>query len=292
MTKLGMRPYREGDDPLPGSIPVSVVVLTRDEEPNIRRCLASLAWADQVVVVDSGSTDGTVPIVRSLSADVVEQTWLGYSGQREFALRLAQLKHDWVYFIDADEWVSPELAAEISTALESPEAAAFAQRFRIVFQGAWIRHCGWYGGSRIVRLVNRQHTRLDGSAVAERAVVDGPIHRLRHDIVDEDLKGLASWLHKHVRYAELEAKRRGQPTTISHRFRMARSRSPSDVRPFIRVMLKDVLFPSLPAKPVVLFFYMYVLRLGLLDGRAGLRFCFYRAWYEATINTLCTQSRS
>ena len=78
MTKLGLRPYGAGDDPAPGSVSVSVVILTRDEEPNIGRCLASVAWADQVVVVDSGSTDGTVPIARTLGAEVVEQPWLGY----------------------------------------------------------------------------------------------------------------------------------------------------------------------------------------------------------------------
>ena len=171
MTKLGLRPYRPGDDPLPGSVPVSVVVLAHNEEPNIRRCLHhSVAWADQVVVVDSGSTDGTVPIVRSLGVEVVEQPWLGYSGQREFALRLPQIQHDWVYFVDADEWVSPQLAAEIATELESPEAAAFAQRFRLVFQGTWIRHCGWYSGSRVVRLVDRQYTKFDGSLVGGTAM--------------------------------------------------------------------------------------------------------------------------
>ena len=89
MTRLGLRPYRTGDAPPPGSVPVTVVVLTRDEEVNIARCLASVAWADQVVVVDSGSTDATVPIARSLGADVVAQPWLGFSQQREFALRLA-----------------------------------------------------------------------------------------------------------------------------------------------------------------------------------------------------------
>ena len=114
MTRLGLRPYRPGDDPPRGSVPVSVVVLTRDEEANIARCLASVAWADQVMVVDSGSADETVPIARSLGADVVEQAWLGFSGQREFALRLPEIRHDWVYFVDADEWVSPQLAAEIA----------------------------------------------------------------------------------------------------------------------------------------------------------------------------------
>ena len=114
MTRLNLRPYQAGDDPTPGSVPLSVIVLTLNEEPNIRRCLASVGWADQVVVVDSGSADGTVSVARSLGAEVVEQPWLGFSAQREYALRLPLLRHDWVYFVDADEWVSPQLATEIA----------------------------------------------------------------------------------------------------------------------------------------------------------------------------------
>ena len=109
-----------GDGPPPRSMPVTVVVLTRDEEANIARCLASVEWAEQTVVVDSGSTDKTVPIARSLGADVVQQPWLGFSGQREFALRLAEVRNDWIYFVDADEWVSPQLASEIAAAAARP----------------------------------------------------------------------------------------------------------------------------------------------------------------------------
>ncbi|MGH3257966.1 MAG: glycosyltransferase family 2 protein [Streptosporangiaceae bacterium] len=289
MTRLGLRPYSQGDDPVPGSVPVSVVVLTRDEEPNIRRCLASVAWADQVVVIDSGSADATVPIARSAGAEVVEQPWLGFSAQREFALRLAELRHDWVYFVDADEWVSPQLASEISGYLRGQAAAAYAQRFRLVFQGTWIRHCGWYGGSWIVRLVDRRYTKFDGSPVGERAWVDGPTERLRHDLVDEDLKGLAAWLRKHVRYAELEADRRGRPLPLRRRLHVLRSRQ--DTRPLTRAILKDVVFPSLPAKPIVLFLFMYVLRLGVLDGPAGMRFCFFHAWYEASVAALRSEMK-
>jgi hypothetical protein len=284
MTKLGLRPYRTGDAPAPGSVPVSVVVLTRDEEVNIRRCLASVAWADQVVVVDSGSADDTMLIAGSLGAEVAEQPWLGFSGQREFALRLPSLRHDWVYFVDADEWISPQLAGEITGQLGEPRCAAFAQRFRLVFQGTWIRHCGWYGGSWIVRLVDRRYTKFDGSLVGERVCVDGPIQRLRHDIVDEDHKGLASWLHKHVQYAQLEAERRGKPASLAQRVHTLRSRE--DTRPMIRAVLKDVVFPSVPAKPAALFAYMYLVRLGLLDGPAGLRFCFYHAWFEVSVAAL------
>ena len=205
MTKLNLRPYQAGDDPPPGSVPVSVVVLTLNEEPNIRRCLASVGWADQVVVVDSGSTDGTMAAAKSMGAEVVEQPWLGFSAQRDYALRMPLIRHDWVYFVDADEWVSPQLAVEIAAELAEPHCAGFTHRVRVVFMGTWIRHCGWYQGFWVVRLVDRRHAGYDGSTVGERICVDGRIRQLSQDIVDEDRKGLASWLHKHVRYAELNA---------------------------------------------------------------------------------------
>jgi glycosyltransferase involved in cell wall biosynthesis len=267
-----------------------VVVLTRDEEANIGRCLASVSWADQAVVVDSGSTDDTVRAARSLGAEVVEQPWLGFSGQREFALRLPQVRNDWVYFVDADEWASPQLAIEIATRLRAPSCAGFAHRLRLVFEGTWIRHCGWYRGSWVVRLVDRRWTKYDGALVGERACVDGPVHRLANDIVDEDLKGLANWLHKHVNYAQLEAQRRAAPASVRHRLRALGERA--DSRPLIRAAMKDVIFPSVPAKPAALFLYMYFLRLGLLDGTAGLRFCFYHAWYEFSVGALRSERGS
>ena len=291
MTRLGLRPWRPGDDPRPRSVPVSVVVLTRDEGVNIGRCLASVAWADQAVVVDSGSADRTVPIARSLGADVVEQTWLGFSAQREFALRLPEVRNNWIYFVDADEWVSPQLAREIAARLRSPDCVAFIHRLRLVFLNTWIRHCGWYSASGVVRLVDRRYTKYDGSLVGERACVDGPIGRLANDIVDEDLKGLANWLHKHIRYAELEQCNRSQPVRVRERIRRFRSRDRTGTRPVARVILRDLVFPVLPARPLAVFLYMYVIRLGLLDGRAGLRFCFFHAWYEAVVDGLQAEAR-
>lgn len=281
MTRLGLRPYGAGDSPAPGSVPVSVVVLTRDEERNIRRCLASLVWAAQVVVVDSGSVDDTLSIARSVGVEVIEQPWLGFSNQREFALRLPLLKHEWVYFVDADEWTSSQLACEIAENLQVPSCSGYAHRLRLVFQGTWIRHCGWYRGSWVVRLIDRRFTKYDGSHFGERACVDGPVMRLQHDIVDDDQKGLATWLHKHIEYARLEAERRGGPASIAQRLNTLRTRK--DTRPLIRAVLKELIYPSVPAKPAALFIYMYVVRLGLLDGIAGLRFCFYHAWFEINV---------
>ena len=290
MTNLGMRPYRAGDHPPVGSVPVSVIILTRNEDPNIRQCLASIAWADQVVVIDSGSTDRTVEIATSLGAQVIQQPWLGFSGQREYALRLSILRHNWVYFVDADEWVSPELAVEIATNLQEPQCAGFSHRLRLVFQGSWIRHCGWYKGSWVVRLVDRRYTNYNGRAVGERAHVNGSIQRLSHDIVDEDRKGLVPWLHKHVDYAALEAQRRCESAPLPQRFRSLRSRT--NTQPLSRAVLKEIVFPAVPARPIALFLYMYLFRLGLLDGKAGLRFCFFHAWYEATVSTMREASPS
>jgi glycosyltransferase involved in cell wall biosynthesis len=290
VTRLGLRPYQPGDEPPRGSVAVTVVVLTCDEEVNIARCLGSVSWADQVVVVDSGSGDGTVKLARSLGADVVEQPWLGFSGQREFALRLPEVRNDWVYFVDADEWTSPQLAAEIAACTRATDCAAFSHRLRLVFQGTWIRHCGWYSGSWVVRLVDRRHATYDGSLVGERASVDGIVGRLANDIVDEDRKGLATWLHKHVRYAELEQRRRGQTAPLGERVRRFRGRDRGDTRPLSRAVLKDVILPSVPARPAAVFLYMYLIRLGLLDGRSGLRFCFFHAWYQAAVDALAAEA--
>ena len=286
MTNNRLRPYHQTDMPSPRSVPVTVVVLTLNEEANISRCLLSAAWASQVVVVDSGSSDHTVEIARALGAEVIFQEWLGFSEQREFALRAPSIKNEWIYFVDADEWICPQLATEIAGQLRSPEHAAYIHRLRLVFQGKWIRHCGWYKGSWVVRLVDRRLTRYDGSQVGERARVDGPVGRLRYDIVDEDRKGFESWLHKHVRYARLEALRRQQLATSGRRSPVCDT---SDTRPLIRAVMKDMVFPVIPTKPLALFIYMYILRLGFLDGRAGLRFCFYHAWYELSVGVFLTE---
>lgn len=283
MTRLGLRPYQTGDDPPPRSVPVSVVVLTLNEEPNIRRCLTSVAWAEQVVVLDSGSVDDTIRIAHSLGAEVVEQPWLGFSAQRDCALRLESIRHDWVYFVDADEWVSPQLAVEIAAKLGNPDCAGLAHRLRLVFMGTWIRHCGWYRGSWVVRLVDRRYTKYDGTWVA-RACVDGPVRRLSNDIVDEDRKGLAVWLYKHIRYAELEWERRDSIGSLHGRLHVLRYNRSS--RPLARSILRDLVFPAIPAKPFMLFLFMYIVRLGFLDGVAGFRFCFYHAWFEMSVASL------
>lgn len=288
MTAKGLgalRPYDPSlDEPQDRSVPLSVVVLTKDEEVNIARCLRSVAWAEQVIVLDSGSTDRTVAIAESLGATVLHHPWLGYGAQRGHALQLPELLSRWVYFVDADEWVSPALAAEVAGSLSRPEVAGYAHRLRLVFMGRWIRHCGWYTNSWVVRLARRDVASMDNSPVGERLAVAGKVDRLHNDIVDEDRKGLASWLRKHIGYAELEAARRAETSPSAVRLRTAMRRK--DTVPFSRAFAKEVLFPLLPGKPLVLFCYMYLLRGGFLDGTEGLTFCLYHAWHEFTVGRL------
>ena len=286
MAKLGLVPYRDGDAPSPRGVPVTVVILARDEAPNLVHSIPSCAWADQVVVVDSESSDETVEVARGLGADVVVEPWRGFSAQRAFALEHPIIANEWIYFVDADEWVSAQLAAEISETLRSPTHDAYRQRRRLVFAGSWIRHCGWYGGSWLTRLVRRDSTSFALDDWVDRPRIDGSIGTLSNDLVDQDRKGLASWLHKHVAYAELEAERRRSRPPLRTALRSWRSLRQTDTRPWGRAVLKDLVFPRVPAKPLGMFLYMYVLRLGFLDGLTGLRFCFFHAWFQVTVNAL------
>lgn len=266
------------DRPAPRSVALTAIVLAKDEEVNIARCLRSLEWCDQRIVVDSESKDRTVPIAKDEGAAVLVQPWLGFPGQRNFALAHGAVRHPWVYFVDADEWVSPELAGEIARAIEAAGCAAYAHRLRLVFLGRWIRHCGWYSNSWVVRLCRREAgTYGSEAAVGERLAVRGPVGRLRHDIVDEDAKGLAAWLHKHIDYARAEADRRlGRPP-------LRRRRLGESSASLGRMVAKEIIFPVLPCRPLTLFAYMYLIRGGWLDGWQGLTFCLLHGWHEAVV---------
>lgn len=282
MSDIGLTMYGTASGgPEVGSVPVSVIVLTKNEAANIARCLESCAWAEQRLVLDSGSADKTVAMATQAGADVVTTTWRGFGLQREFALRLPGVRHDWVFFLDADEWVSVELADEIAAAVSSQTVAAYWQYVRLVFLGRWIRHCGWYPSGRRIHLMRRSAAKFEDDPFSEHPRVDGPLGRLANDLVDQDRKGLQAWLHKHVDYAGLEAQRRltqgGTRTRLPH-------------ESVVRHFLKDRVAPRLPARPLATFVWMYVVRTGFLDGRPGLLFCFYHAWFQATVQQLALET--
>jgi glycosyltransferase involved in cell wall biosynthesis len=191
------------------STPVSVVVITKNEESNIARCLESVVWAPDRVVVDAHSTDATVRIAESLGARVFLREWEGYAAQKSFAA--AQARQPWVLSLDADEIVTSELAAEIERVLKANlEESAFSIQIPLYFLG---RTLGHYGRARRnpgqVRLFRKSEGRFDGRVVHEAVVVSGSIGMLASPIFHDSYpEGVRTYWRKIHQYARLEARAR------------------------------------------------------------------------------------
>lgn len=284
MTTTSVRdltPWDPGQHPPKRSVPVSVIVLTWNEEVNIGRCLRTVQWAEQVIVVDSGSTDRTVEIASSLGAKVLHHPFEDYGAQRQWAMTHPEVEHDWVFFVDADEWVSTRLAGEISRTLREPQHDVYALRFRLIWQERWIRHAGWYG-AWVSRLANRHHSRVVGT-LSEQLESDDDIGLLNNDIVDEDLKPFSRWLDKHNQYSSLRASQFIALRSVSVAKRLTSALRTTPKRRIPRELAKQLLVPHLPLVPIVTFLYLYIIRMGFLDGRQGLWFCTMRAAHQTAV---------
>src|SRR6266702_151727 len=161
-------------DPLP-PLALTLVVITRDAGETLAECLGSARFASQMIVVDSGSGDNTAEIARNCGARVIEQAWLGFGPQKNFAV--AQAAHDWVLCLDADERVSPELARAIHSALQAPRCKAYAMARRNGFLGRWLAHGEGYPDWNL-RLFDRRHARWSVDDVHEHVIADGAVGRL------------------------------------------------------------------------------------------------------------------
>lgn len=222
---------------------LSAVLITRNEAHRIERCIASIKWADEIIVVDSGSTDGTAELCRRHGAQVVvAEDWPGFGPQKNRALEHARC--DWVLSIDADEWLSPELAEEIRAAM-ARDAPAVAHRMprRSRCLGRVMRHGGFWP-DYVVRLFRRTQGRFSDDLIHERVVVDGPVATLTHPLEHEAFVDLEQVLEKVNRYSTLGAgmlTERGRKATLTQAI----------------------------AHGLWTFIRCYVVRAGFLDGRAG-----------------------
>ncbi len=220
---------------------LSVIVITRNEAPRIARCLHSVAWADERVVLDSGSTDGTPELARQLGARVHHSSdWPGFGAQKNRAIDLAQ--GDWVLVLDADEWLTPELADAMRAALAGPPRAYTLLR-RSTFLGVTIRHGDWRN-DRVLRLFPRGQARFTEVPVHERLETTLPTRDLAGTLLHETYRTLEDVLEKTNRYSTLGAHDRLQRG-------------------------KSATLPGAVLRGLWAWFRCYVLRLGLLDGSAG-----------------------
>lgn len=258
---------------------IRTIICTLDEELHIERAVESALPLGSVTVVDSGSSDATVEVASGAGAEVVTHAWEGYSAQKNWALETFGGGSDWVLLLDADEYLTPELRSEIQRTVEAqPEEgiAAFMVARRYIFLGRELRHAWWYPDYQI-RLVRPGRCTFEDRLVHEHPIVQGAVAPLECALVHENLKGLHAFIARHNRYSTLEsmeiAARASRPVRgAKHQGWTARRR-----------FVKERVWQRMPARGLLRFLWLYVVRRGFLDGRQGLIFCSLIAFYEAEI---------
>lgn len=270
---------------------VDVMILTFNEELNLPHALASVKdWASRVFIVDSGSTDRTHEIARAHGAEVVDRPWLGYARQKNWALENLPFESDWVLILDADESISPELRQEIEQLVSrdpnSVEEAGFYLNRLFYFLSKPIRHCGYFPSWNL-RLFKRGRARYEDRSVHEHMIVEGPTGRLKHLMLHEDRRGLEHFIAKHNRYSTLEARELLHGPRENH---VKGDQLERSLR--LRRWLKYRVLPRLPFAGVWRFLYMYFIRLGVLDGVTGARFCQLLATYDTFISLKLAELRA
>lgn len=232
---------------------ITATVITYNEESNIAAALESLAWADEIIVVDSESADRTVEIATRYADRVMINPWPGYAAQKNFAGD--QASNDWVFSLDADERVSDELAAEIRRIKEgdAPGVAAFEMPRMAQYLGRWIKHSGWYPDFK-VRLYDRRKCRWRGEFVHESVAADGWVARLKGDLLHFTVRNVAEHHQRIDRY-----------TTLAAEEAFARKKRPS--------------LSSLVISPPATFMRSYLIKLGFMDGVQGFAIAFFAAYY-------------
>jgi glycosyltransferase involved in cell wall biosynthesis len=274
--------------------PVCVIIPVKNEEANIGACLESVSWADQVFVVDSNSTDRTCAIAEAKGATVVQfQFRGGWPKKKNWALENLPFAHEWILFLDADERVPQTLAAELSAVVRRPDGRdGFYVNRRFIFLGRWIRHCGWYpswnirlfrhGKGRFERLTEMTPSETGDVEVHEHVVLEGRLGYLRHDLLHEDFKSISHFIERHNRYSTWES-------AVYDEFRSGRSGVRSIKasllgNPLQRKRWVKQLWVRMPFRSALRFLYMYLFRVGILDGRPGLIFCILMSFHEAMIS--------
>ena len=260
---------------------VSVLILTLNEEINISDCLESLSWCDDVVVLDSHSTDATRSIASQWGARVETRAFDNWSAHQNWAVGNIEFRHPWVLYLDADERCTSELRDEVlKKAQPRASEAAFRLRRKDIFMGHWLKHAQLYP-TWFVRLFRPERIRYE-RLVNPVAIVDGVTGELDAHIMHYPFShGVSHWIARHNRYSDLEAieaaKLRhdpgGRPQSGS-----VWSKDPNERRR----ALKDIFF-RLPGRPLLKFGYYYAWRRGFLDGRAGLTYATLQAFYEYMI---------
>lgn len=275
------------------TLPVSVIIPVLNEEANLADCLASVRWADEVFVVDSHSTDRTAEIAQQHGAKVVQFDFQpGGPRKKNWALEHLPFRNEWILLLDADERITPELEAEIRREFASgPKCDGYYLNRKLIFMGRWLRHGGNYPSwnlrlfkhrlGRYERLATEELQSAGDVEVHEHVVLDGPAGYLPEPMLHLDYKDLSRWIERHNRYSTWDAKMR---------LNLLEGREVSSIpahlfgTPVERKRWLKKVWVRLPCRPCLRFLYMYVFRLGFLDGKPGFIYAVLKATHEFHIS--------
>jgi len=226
--------------------PISVTIITKNEERNIERCLRSVSWADEIIVVDSGSTDRTVEICNQFRCRVLQTEWRGYGLTKHFAVE--QASHDWIFSIDADEEATVQLHGEIERILENPDAAGYRIKRNSFYLRKMIRHAGW-NKDYPLRLFNRKYGNFNDKVLHESVQLSGNVKKIEAPILHYTYPTIHSHVARMNKYSELGAEAalsKGKSATLA----------------------------GAVARGMIKFLKMYFLQAGFLDGKIGFLLAF------------------
>lgn len=270
---------------------VSAIILTLNENLHIERCIRSLRAADiKVYVVDSGSTDDTVCIAKSLGADVYHNKWINYADQFQWGLDNCLIDTDWVMRMDADEYIEPDLIEEVISRLSrvEPEINGIYIRRKYFFLGRWIKYGAVYP-LNLLRIWRTGKGRIESRWMDEHIVLDGSANTIffKGHIVDDNINNTRWYMDKHNKYADREMIDilSSKYSLFSNDESIAEDKSNAQAR--IKRFVKEKIYNNLPVffRPTLYFFYRYFFRLGFLDGTKGFAFHFMQGyWYRSLVD--------
>jgi glycosyltransferase involved in cell wall biosynthesis len=239
---------------------ISVIIITKNEEKNIERCLKSVQWADEIIVIDADSTDRTVKIAKSLNAKVIVKQWEGFAKQKEFALHIAA--NEWIFSLDADEEVTNELKDEILRTIVLPHVLnGYEVPRKSFFLDRWIKNGGWYPGLQL-RLFKKSKTRMNHRPVHEGFLIEGLIGRLNSDLNHYTYNSIHQYIEKMNDYSSLDV--------------MNKIASGRVIRWYHFIL-----------NPLSVFLRMFVSLHGYRDGMHGFLLAFYSALHSLSIYSKC-----
>lgn len=262
------------------SIPVSVLILTKNEEQNLPGCLASLRWSDDIHVYDSFSTDKTIEIAQIANAKVTQRQFDNWATHQNWGLQNIPFKYGWIFYIDADERITSKLASNLKKAIEdSNKNVAFHVQRRDFFMGHWLKHV--QVSPFYIRLFRPEKMRYE-RLVNPISLVDGAVGQIEGFLDHYPFsKGITHWLERHNSYSSFEAQQIITDHLNKRSVNLYKALFSSDFQE--RRFHQKALFYRFPMRPIIKFLLLYILKGGFLDGKAGWNYALLQSFYEYMI---------